>query len=250
MSITASDAPPAGAGAKVDVYRARRRGLDGKVQRLERANRFLAFLLALSLAKDPITTWGLATAAAKPGATAWYVPVDRLGQVGTPLRGEDVPVPGADMIQAKIRKCIADLRLVYVDPIALGDRQREGRSCLRGDALTYVDRYFGSEDSNPFLLAAELTRRVDVTRVLQIKDGSEASQSWKVEWRETEVPRDANSGGTVTAWGAIVTVTVEAGRSDEEILANPSGVFITGLDWRADSAPRALPSTTTRTDFQ
>ena len=229
----------------VDTYLARRRGLEGKLRRLSRYNRLLGSLLALTLAKDVVTTWGLAAAAAKPGATAWYVPVDRLGQVGSPVRGSDVPVPGAELIQPKIRKCIADLRLVYGDPVALGDRQREGRACLRGEALSYVDRYFGAESTNPYLLAAEITRRVDVTRVLQIRDGAQGSQSWKVEWRETEVPRDANSAGTVTAWGAIVTVTVDPGESDAEILTNPSGVYITGLDWRADSAPRSLPSPTT-----
>jgi type IV secretory pathway TrbF-like protein len=239
-----SSGAPADSGApNVDAYLARRRGLNGKVRRLERLNRFLGLLLALSLAKDPIAMWGLAAAAAKPGATAWYVPVDRLGQVGAPVRGSDMPAPGAEMIQPHVRKCIADLRMVYADPLALGDRQREGRSCLRGEALAYVDRFFSAESTNPYLLAAELTRRVDVTRVLQIRDGSRATQSWKVEWRETEIPRDANSSGSVTAWGAIVTVSVDPGDTDEEILANASGIYITGIDWRADSAPRALPPT-------
>jgi type IV secretory pathway TrbF-like protein len=245
MSSKPSGAPSDAGNTRVDPYAARRRGLDGKLRRLERSNRFLGVLLALSLAKDPITTWGLAAAAAKPGATAWYVPVDRLGQVGTPVRGSDMPVPGDELIEPKIRECIADLRLVYADPLALADRQREGRACLRGESLAYVDRYFSAESTNPFLLAAELARRVDVTRVLRIREGGRGTQSWKVEWRETELPRDANSAGTVTSWGAIVTVTVDPGDTDEEILANASGIFITGLDWRADSAPRPLPATST-----
>lgn len=232
---TAADGP-------IDTYSARRRAVDGKLARLHRRNRFLGALLALSLAKDPILAWGIAEAAARPGAIPWYVPVDRLGQVGTPVRGSDVAVPGALLLQPTIRKCIGYLRVIYADPIALGDRQREGRACLRGEALSYVDRYFATETANPFLLAGELIRRVDVTRVLQIKDGVKGSNSWKVEWRETVLPRDANSPGSITAWGAIVTVTLEAGRTGEEIEGNASGVFITGLDWRADSAPHPLPS--------
>ncbi|HEU4558348.1 MAG TPA: type IV secretion system protein [Longimicrobium sp.] len=234
----------------VDTYSARRRAVDGKIRRLERGSRFLGFLLALSLAKDPILAWGIAEAAARPGAVPWYVPVDRLGQVGTPVRGSDASVPGAELIQPKIRKCIADLRVVYADPIALGDRQREGRACLRGEALAYVDRYFASEAANPFVLAGDRIRRVDVTRVLQIRDGAKGSNSWKVEWRETELPRDANSTGAVTAWGAIVTVSLIPGRTGEEIEANASGVFITGLDWRADSAPTPLPRNTTNAESE
>jgi type IV secretory pathway TrbF-like protein len=147
-------------------------------------------------------------------------------------------------VQRKVRRCVADLRLVYADPVALADRQKEGRSCLRGEALTYVDRYFASETTNPFLLAADRYRRVDITRVLQIKDGAKGGASWKVEWRETEVPRDGSSPGTVTGWAALVTVASSPGTTDEEIEANASGVYITGLDWRADSAPQiALPTT-------
>jgi type IV secretory pathway TrbF-like protein len=145
------------------------------------------------------------------------------------------------MIERKIRRCIADLRLVYADPIALGDRQIEGRACMRGEALGYVDRYFTATATNPYLLAADRIRRVDVTRALQIKDGAKGSNSWKVEWRETEIPRDGNSAGTVTAWAAIVTVLVDPGTNGVAIEANASGVFITGIDWRADSAPRPLP---------
>lgn len=228
-------------GAAPDPYSARRRALDGKIRRLDRRNRFLGLLLALSLAKDPILAWGLAEAAARPSAVPWYVPVDRLGQVGTPVRGSDLPLPGSEMIERKIRRCIADLRLIYADPIALGDRQIEGRACLRGEALGYVDRYFTAEATNPYLLAADRIRRVDVTRVLQIKDGAKGSNSWKVEWRETDIPRDGNSAGTVTAWAAIVTVLVDPGTNRVAIEANASGVFITGIDWRADSAPRLLP---------
>lgn len=228
-------------GGPVDAYSARRRALEGKIRRLDRRNRFLGVLLALSLAKDPIMAWGLAEAAARPGAVPWYVPVDRLGQVGTPVRGSDLPAPGVEVIEPTIRKCVANLRIIYADPIALGDRQQEGRSCLRGEALGYVDRYFSASATNPYLLAAERIRRVDVTRVLQIRDGAKGSASWKVEWRETDIPRNANSAETVTAWGAVVTVSVVSPTTGAEIEANAAGVFITGIDWRADSAPRALP---------
>ena len=233
--------PPASEGAeRPSGYLAGRRHVRSSLRRTQGWNRLLAVALLLSLVSHGVQSWGLAQAAARPGAVPFRVDVDRLGQVQAVGPLDPLPPPGEEVIRPEIINTIGKLRTIYADPIALNDVQIEARGRLCGEAIRYVDRYFGRKETNPYNLAGEKVRRVDVTNVLRI--GGENESRWKVEWVETEYPLGGAGGGsTEQAWGGVVTVTVEAPRTDAGIYASPYGICITELDWRATSAVRVVP---------
>jgi type IV secretory pathway TrbF-like protein len=207
---------------------------------MQRRNRILSVALLLSLVSHGVQSWGLAQAAARPGAVPFQVNVDRLGQVQSVGPLEPLPPPGEEIIRPEIINTIGKLRTVYADPIALNDVQIEARGRLCGEAIRYVDRYFGRKETNPYNLAGEKVRRVDVTNVLRM--GGESESRWKVEWVETEYPLGGAGGGsTEQAWGGVITVTVERPRTEAGIYASPYGICISELDWRATSAVRVVP---------
>lgn len=234
------ESPEARGAERPSVYQAGRRHHAGSLRRLRGRNRFLAVALLLSLVSHGVQSWGLAQAAARPGAVPFQVNVDRLGQVQSVGPLEPLPPPGEEVIRREIINTVGKLRTVYADPIALNDVQVEARGRLCGEAVRYVDRYFGRKETNPYTLAGEKVRRVDVSNVLRM--GGESESRWKVEWVETEYPLGgAGSGSTEQAWGGVVTVTVEPPRTDAGIYASPYGICISALDWRATSAARVVP---------
>jgi type IV secretory pathway TrbF-like protein len=230
-------------GSGLDPYRAQRAEVRGTIRRYQRRNYLLSVVLALSLVSTSLATYGLSVCAAKPSLVLIRVDVDRLGGVWAAGRLSRLEPPGHVVLEAELRRVIANLRTVYVEPIAQRDIQNEARSRLQGQALAFVNDYFKRDAVNPFLLGREVYRRVDVYRALPVEGKGGRGESWRLSWRETEHPVGGGAG-TECEWEGIATVAFapyDGARGGEAaIVANPYGIWVVGLSWQQSSACRRL----------
>jgi type IV secretion system protein TrbF len=227
----------------LDPYRARRAGVEGTIVRYVRRNHVLTLLLAFALLSNGLSARGLAVCAAKPSHVPVRVEVDRLGRVMAAGTVSRLGSPGHQVVDAELRRVIANLRTVYGEPIAQRDIQNEGRGRLRGQALSFVDDYFGAPELNPFVLGRDVYRRVDVYRALPVVagKGSSGPESWRLSWRESSFPHGGGAG-VECEWEGIATVEVDPGgrRGEAEIVANPYGIWVVGISWQQSSPCRPL----------
>lgn len=220
---------------RVSPYHAARLEHDRRFGDLNNHNRFLRGALLLSLAVNVFTGWKNVELASASQVVPYIVEVDRLGQMTAFGEVGTWADPAQRQISAEIVRVINGLRTVYADPIAQGDATREGYGRVRGDARKFIDGYFSDPALNPWVLSENIVRQVDVSSVRRYP----GTDRWAVEWVEREIPIRGGSA-RVRNWKAEITTKVIPPRSREELMANFSGVYITGLDWQATTEPREL----------
>jgi type IV secretory pathway TrbF-like protein len=236
---------PTAADLAVDPHRARRAEVTGTIQRVRRRNHILTLLLALALAATVLSSYGLVVCAAKPSHVPVRVEVDRLGRVMAAGPVSRLEPPGHTVVEAELRRLIANLRTVYPEPIAQRDIQKEGRARLRDQAINYIDEYFRRPELNPFVLGHDVYRRVDVYRALPVEGQarSQGGESWRLSWRETVSPVGGGAGEECE-WEGIATVEFDPGVNETggeaAIIANPYGIWVVGLSWQQSSPCKPL----------
>lgn len=233
--VPAVKVAPAAPSTFASSYHAARRGEENKLKQLVRENRLLKVFLGVSLVSMTILGYGLAEAAGREIPVV-RVDVDRFGRVVAASDVGPLPAPGPAVVEAAVRDLIVDLRRIYLDPVAQADYHVAARAKLVGPALTFTEQYFAENRNNPFILGAEYQRRVDITSVLPRPDG----KTWEVEWRETLVPHTTGTA-TQTSWKGLVSFVHSPGKTYEQIVANPYGIYFPGLTWAQVSAAQEIP---------
>jgi type IV secretion system protein TrbF len=163
----------------------------------------------------------------------YVVEVDRLGQAvafgpAEPLRKTDQRVMVRDLTML-----IRNLRSITPDAMLQVQMIRDGYAFVDPGAAGFLNEYFSDPRNDPRLLGQEVTREVEVTGVLPIPN----SDSWKVQWIETERSRLGHVPRT-GAWEAYLTVKHSAPRDAETIQVNPLGVYVTGINWTRIQTPQ------------
>jgi type IV secretion system protein TrbF len=156
----------------------------------------------------------------------YVVEVDRLGQAvafgpAKPLREVDQRIVVRDLSEL-----IRNLRSVTADPGLQVQMIEDAYAFIDASAAAFLNDYFANPQNNPRVLGQTMTRAVEIISVLPIPN----SNSWKVQWTETERPRAGNTT-RARAWEAYLTVKVAPPATAETIQANPLGVYITGINW-------------------
>lgn len=163
----------------------------------------------------------------------YVVEVDRLGQAvafgpAEPLRKTDQRVTVRDLTGL-----IRNLRSVTADPGLQVRMIEDAYAFLGPSAAAFLNEHFADPRNDPRLLAQQVTREVEVTSVLPIPN----SNSWKVQWTETERPH-IGSFAERSAWEAYLTVDHTPPKDAETIQANPLGLYVTGINWTRIHAPQ------------
>ena len=156
----------------------------------------------------------------------YVVEVDRLGKASAVARADlAAPVPER-MIQAELSEFVANWRTVTAD---LDLQQRMvGRLAFftTGSAKGQLRQWF--EANNPYDRARQGHLVQVAVKGLPLPVSKD---SWRVEWVETV----RNHAGALMeepqAWEATFAIQVQPPASDEQILRNPGGIYVTGLSF-------------------
>src|SRR5260370_42643944 len=97
-----------------------------------------------------------------------------------------------------------------------------------GAAGKFLDEFYHSDDfaHNPFKIAEKRTISVQIDSILQL-----TPVSYQVRW--TEIQRDLNGvvTGAPTHWEAVLQTETTPSNSDDAIISNPIGFYITQISW-------------------
>lgn len=225
----------------------------GDLARGKRNWQIVAYVLGAILALQALSILRLAASA---HAIPYIVQSDRLGSVAAVGPAEPIRDPDARLVAAQLADFVRSVRSVLptIAATAQADLLRRGYALATPSAAAFLNSYLAEPAHDPRLLGARLTRDVQVTSALRLPDpggqksGAEGSQTWRLQWVETDRPLDAGDSTQVAAWEGYVTLQIVPPRTAEVIQVNPLGVRITSITWTrvaGAAIPRAQDSTGT-----
>ena len=166
---------------------------------------------------------------------AYFVSVDKAGHSSV-VRADNLPSVPPELIQNAIAESITAWRTVTPDYHLQGEMVKKLSNHVAGSAKGVIKSWY--EQNNP-AVTAENGRMIHVEITQAPLPVSKTS--YRVEWRETV----RNHAGVVidnASYVATVTIQIQKPTSEKMLLANPGGVFITGLAYSktfAASTPNA-----------
>lgn len=167
-----------------------------------------------------------------------YVLVEKLGEAVTVGRGDFAKASPEQVVKAQLASWLTDVRSVTADKVIKLSAVRRAYSMVQdGDpAKEKIDRWFGGQGAaksnvteskaDPFARAA--TETVE----LQLKGAPlpTSPDSWQADW--TEIVRDRKGKELKRLQMRIVWTVKQLPPADEsQLLANPTGTFITDFSW-------------------
>jgi len=209
----------------------------------------IAFTLSTALVLEGFAMVRLASSA---HAIPYVVHVDRFGSVAGAGLAEPMHDPDARLVASQLADFIRSVRMVLpsIAASAQADVLRRAYAFAAPQTAAFLNAYFGDASRDPRLLGQRLTREIQVTGALRLPDSdatrrtgsANRSQTWRLQWIETDRPTVPGDSTRVAAWEGYVTLQIVPPRTAEVIQVNPLGLRITSITWtRVASIP--LPST-------
>jgi type IV secretion system protein TrbF len=184
-------------------------------------------LLVLSLILASGMVWFISRSRYIP----YVVEVDKLGYALTvpqPLSPSSVPDVAARVQRYEVAAFIRNARSVTSDPQVEHQMLNSLLAHARGAADRFLDAYYHSDafTHNPFKLAEKQTISIEIESILQL-----SASSYQVRWSEQQ--RDLNGVviGQPTHWEAVLQTQISPPDSDDAIVSNPLGFYVTQISW-------------------
>ena len=194
-----------------------------------------------AIAVAAVLAVGLVSVATQSRITPYVVEVDRLGRAQAFGPAERLRSTDQRVVTSQLAGFVRDIRTVLADAPAQAELVRRAYAYVDQGAAQFLNEYFATPANDPRLLARDVTRLVEVTGVLPVPGGSGATQTWKVSWTETSLPRVVGGPTTVTAWEGYFATRVVPPSTADRITANPLGLYVTSINW-TQLAQRDEPS--------
>ena len=184
-------------------------------------------LLVLSL----ILASGMVWLATRSRYIPYVVEVDKLGYALTvpqPLTAVSVPDVTARMERYEVAAFIRDARSISSDTQVEQEMLSSLLAHARGAADRFLDEYYHSDDfaHNPFKVAQHQTVTVQIDSILSL-----SARSYQVRWTETAHDLNGVTLGAPTHWEAVLQTQVVPTNSDDTIVSNPLGFYVTQISW-------------------
>jgi type IV secretion system protein VirB5 len=161
----------------------------------------------------------------------YVVEVDKLGYALTvpqPLTPALAPDAAASMQRYELAAFIRDARSVSSDPQLEHQMLNSLLAHVRGAADKFLDTYYHSDSfaHNPFKLAESQTVTVQIDSILQL-----SPTSYQIRWSEQHDDLNGASLGAASYWEAMLQTEIVPPKSDESIISNPLGFYVTQISW-------------------
>ena len=161
----------------------------------------------------------------------YVVEVDKLGYaltVPNPLTPASAPDVATRMQRYELAAFIRDARSVSSDPQLEHHILNSLLAHVRGAADKFLDMYYHSDSfaHNPFKVAESQTVTVQIDSILQISPAS-----YQVRWSEQRHDLSGVPLGAASHWEAMLQTEIVPPKSDESIVSNPLGFYVTQISW-------------------
>lgn len=217
---------------ELNPYLSARRSWNEHVGGLAASRRMWQLVAILSLLIVLAAVGGIIAIGSQSKFVPYVVKVDDLGTAVATSRADKMgPVDGR-VVQAQVGSFIQSARMVTTD-IAL-QRQaifRVYSMLLPNDpAIGKMNEYLnGAPETTPFARAATRTVSVDINSAIP-----QTSQTWQVDWTETERDRTGGLAQPPMKMRALVTVRVappSTATTEQQLHDNPLGIYVGDFSW-------------------
>jgi type IV secretion system protein VirB5 len=182
-----------------------------------------------------LTTLVLAVGIVWQSLRSRYIPflvqVDKQGYgltIPRPLVPDTDPALINRIERYQVASFIHDVRSISSDPGAEQYMLNDMLTHTQGAADKYLDEYFHADDAahNPFKLAQHETVTVQIDSILEL-----SAHSYQIRWSEQARDRNGSAQGAPSHWEAAMQTTIVPPQSDETIISNPLGFYVTQISW-------------------
>ncbi|MFQ5569866.1 MAG: VirB8/TrbF family protein [Rhodothermales bacterium] len=200
---------------------------------LARRRRTWQIVAMLALILSLVLGVGFAGLARTQRIVPYVVELDRLGETRSVGKLALEEIPERAMIAA-LRRFIHNARTIPTDARLLNARLNEARTYAMGQALDAFVTAVREES----LAMEQMLKRGDaryVEEISSILSVPGSPNSYRVTWKERT---DSQEGNEVNAYEGYFTLRIVPPGTEEEILANPFGIYVVDYTWsRLNSIP-------------
>jgi type IV secretion system protein VirB5 len=181
--------------------------------------RLMAFgNLGLALVMSGALAWRAGQAIVTP----YVVEVDSGGQIRAVGEAVAPYQPTDAQIGFHLAHFIINVRSLATDPVIVRQSWLEAYAFTTDQGAITLNEYARATD--PFSRVGRTSVSVEVTSVVRASDNS-----FQVRWIERTYEHGALVGSE--RWTAILSLVIQAPRTEERLRRNPLGIYVNGLSW-------------------
>lgn len=176
-----------------------------------------------AMALSAVLGLALVKIASQAKVQPYVVEVDKLGEAVAVKAADVAAQPEQRIIRFQLANFITNARSVTPDPIVQKRWLDSIYAVSTSSASAFLNDYFKKND--PFNTARTTMVAVDIQSALPL-----SKSTWQVQWTETRRGLNGQTDG-VTRWQAVLNIAVYPPTTQQQIIANPTGVVIDQINW-------------------
>ena len=175
-----------------------------------------------SLALALLMAGGLVWRSAQSIVTPYVIEVDRAGQVRAVGEAATPYQPSDAQIAFHLARFVTDVRSLSIDPIVVRQNWLEAYDYTTDKGAATLNDY--ARVADPFSRIGQHSVTVAINSVVRASDAS-----FQVRWTERRYVNGEAAG--LERWTAVLSIVLQAPRSEERLRKNPLGIYVNGLSW-------------------
>ncbi|MBD9390701.1 conjugal transfer protein TrbF [Acidovorax sp. ACV01] len=175
-----------------------------------------------SLSLALLMAGGLVWRSAQSIVTPYVIEVDQAGQVRAVGEAATPYQPADAQIAFHLARFISGVRSLSIDPIVVRQSWLEAYDYTTDKGAAVLNDYARTND--PFSRIGQQSVAVQVNSVVRASD-----TSFQVRWTERRYVNGEAAG--LDRWTAVLSIVLQAPRTEERLRKNPLGIYVNGLSW-------------------
>ncbi len=175
-----------------------------------------------SLSLALLMAGGLVWRSAQSIVTPYVIEVDQAGQVRAVGEAATPYQPADAQIAFHLARFISGVRSLSIDPIVVRQSWLEAYDYTTDKGAAVLNDYARTND--PFSRIGQQSVAVQVNSVVRASD-----TSFQVRWTERRYVNGEAAG--LERWTAVLSIVLQAPRTEERLRKNPLGIYVNGLSW-------------------
>ena len=188
--------------------------------RVQAGNRRLTACGCLALAL--LMAVGLIWRSVQSIVTPYVIEVDNAGQVRAVGEAATPYKPNDAQTAHHLARFITLVRSLSIDPIVVRQNWLDAYDYTTDRGAVTLNDYARAAD--PFSRVGQESVTVQVNSIVRASD-----TSFQVRWTERRYVNGAAAG--LERWTAVLSIVLQAPRSEEKLRRNPLGIYVNGLSW-------------------
>ena len=139
-----------------------------------------------------------------------------VGEAATPYQPSDA------QIAFHLARFVTDVRSLSIDPIVVRQNWLEAYDYTTDKGAATLNDY--ARVADPFSRIGQHSVTVAINSVVRASDAS-----FQVRWTERRYVNGEAAG--LERWTAVLSIVLQAPRSEERLRKNPLGIYVNGLSW-------------------